>query len=66
MTLTIVATVSEKNAPLNHSNTKFTTNSKTNETVLTNNKMSKKHFYGIRNKKKRELPMEGNRKNAKT
>ena len=30
------------------------TNSKTNETVLTSNKMSKKYFYGIRNKREQK------------
>ena len=47
MILTIVATVSERHAPLSHA--KDTTNSKIKETVQPSNKMSKKYFYGIRN-----------------
>ena len=36
-----------------------TTNSKTNETVLTNNKMSKKYFYGIRNQREQKEASDG-------
>ena len=35
------------------------TNSKTNETVLTSNKMSKKYFYRIRNKREQNGTSDG-------
>ena len=61
MILTIIhmATVSKRHASPSHASTQAQPTQKTNETVLTSNKMSNKYFCGIRNKRAQKETSDG-------